>query len=1158
MEVENCIFKTPEYTALSGMLESYDMKEASSKEMTEEEQKELQNALNVFFMKLDKKSKQDASESKNTISTAFNLLIRQIEISKNKAEKNENNDKLFQKLKEGLSLPEDIDEENILEYLESLIEEKSNENEIQIKLNEALKDAALKKEVLEEKNSIILNLREIISQLTGKPFQEDGYGTIVIPEGGDIDEIKSDILSPKQNNNTKAYEEKIRKLKSKIEKMEESIENICEERDKLALQNEDLQSEIEKLKLQAKYSSIKLQNSSQMNVSEIDSQCEEKDASKVLEMTYSELENSFGEVSMYKEQVNKLIMTITRSMELNSLMDKKFKELFLEKESLQNQLNIVSEELHNANAGINDQNSASNGMELLDSFYSLSQILPEETGVLVQDKLKDESVPYKERISSSLEIINDLFKGEKKPNVELEEQIELNRILRQALNNEFIFIQKLANSKDVAEWLNEYVEPEKIRKMLVSQALKINNFISKNALGLLESSTTLDFLGIDVDPDEVNEKMESVLEKYANSKSNEVQELFIVFAESVVANDVLRRFGFEAQQQCQKLNDLVKSSKAELEREKAIIQEEKEEFENKCRAQVQREVLKRLKLESIISNSSSNAKGSDKEDLIVKAREIMSQDEMEDDKDPEIYSIEEKEREIISLKDEIRSNEQKYKELKSKSEKTLSELNEYAEKLKKEKKDIESQYSKKVSELAKQVNDLEYKFSKVQEENATNLNKTAELSTENQNLLEKLKETADKYKQEYVNAKSSYESEIKKLKEQNEGLQIAFEQGKTITANEITKMRKQFKEKYENLNDQLRSVTRQSDAKNSVLDEMKQQLDNSQSTIDQLNEGREKLNQQIRTLQSSLKKIEIEKKIVDSKLHAKDESIKREKMMLETNKRMQALSQKSQYESMIETIKAENAAKEKNFYAKVVKVFKEFYDFKKQMTEETILELLQKVRDYINTQKLSGFTAQKALETIEKIHEFLGTPKNANVLTSVKELKARNESLDEKIQSMINDQKAKQNQRVISKQNASAKEWDDWARRIGQIATGRVCTMLRANEVRTIVEEAVLENTESTRNTRKCDMLRSEKKILLELSPMMKYGNHKTQMQRKCDLRCLVIICSAIKRIQKLSGHPTIALKLQKISNDQATKKNTADQSQVPLFSNFIVPSDDE
>ena len=1212
-EISQAIHNLPQFIQLANAVEDVTKDNEIPDELAKEEQELLLNSLNQLLLAIDQETENDSIPGLNTISFTINLLLKQVKSTKNlkqksnilnKNEENENSN-LIEKLKEGLALPENTDESNILDYLTSLIDDKNDFSEIHLKLQEALRTIALKDEFKDERNNEIVELKQKIAKLSGSPIytsQNDFY-----LEGNEDERTRTEVIEDEE---TEKMIAKIQKQKAKIEKLENAIEDISSEKDDLEARMRALEEENEKLKLKMQYQSTLSNDSdkspSKMDINEIQTQYEEEklQTQKILEDTMNDYMQALEDAATIQEKYMPLTDLIQRSIELHKTTELQLQKALQERDDLKGKNKLLQDQLQSTkqntqNNGtatgilsfaVNDdlssiralsfQNGA-NANKVLDILFEISQNISEENGLNVQTLIEDDKLDLEGKVTETLEILEEETR-EKKQEKELENQKEMNVILRRAVNNEFSFIQKLCNSKDTVEWLNEDISPSELRQMLSLETKKISNFISNNALGLVEDSYVLDYAGLNsINIDETNEKIEEVMTKYIESKSAEVQEIFLTLAEVIVANDVLRRFGQEAQQQCKKFNQIVKTCKQELETEKEKLQQEKDEEQRKLKEALQKEMKKRLKLEYLIRGENRDINPEDIDQSIDQSME-------EDDylNDPDIKQLMDNQKKINSLENQLSQKNQEMEKYKQDTEKTLLNLNEMVDKITNEKKEKEEQYNKRISELNKQMEELETKLNKLSSDYANNLDKTSELTVENHDLVEQIKKHEDLLAQTQRQAKQQYEFTVQQLQEEIQSLQESYEQGKIIAATDIANMRKQFKKKYEELQQNLEATTQKSNAKDSLLNDFKNQIDDLNQ---QMAESKEQLNKSIKQLQNENKTLSIEKKILETKLQTKGKATDREKAMIESNWKMQLMSQKTKSDTAMEALRQELSLQMKNFMQRITNIFPDFIaDYSKQTDQDSIISMLEEIKKQLTSQKTVNFTASKAVEQIDEIKSFLNAPKNANALQLVKELSAKLTSQEEKINTLTEKQKQLPNTRIaskaqqknrlddnnIQKRSTSTTEWDEWAQRIGEITTGRVCTMLTSNELRNLVEDSLIENTSTS--IRKCNTLREEKKVLLavlnSVSSTVMRTNRKclytsyfpssstiSLKMKKCSLRHLILIGMTIRRVQRLTGHNVLGMKLEKLDEEDARIDNTKkEQKTQPLFSNFIISDDSD
>ena len=170
--------------------------------------------------------------------------------------------------------------------------------------------------------------------------------------------------------------------------------------------------------------------------------------------------------------------------------------------------------------------------------------------------------------------------------------------------------------------------------------------------------------------------------------------------------------------------------------------------------------------------------------------------------------------------------------------------------------------------------------------------------------------------------------------------------------------------------------------------------------------------------------LQIDYKLINAKLSSRDEEIKRDKAIADSQWKLKQFNIQANAQTTIDRYKQEIDSKLTDFLISVVNLFKNHVDVNQTLTCETVYQILSHVAE-----KLEHNTKQA--NEMEKVNEVMKFESNSNPQKVLEDLKNENSNFATQIQSLTNENASlkkelkNKNSALISR--APAKEWEEWA-----------------------------------------------------------------------------------------------------------------------------------
>ncbi|OHT08344.1 hypothetical protein TRFO_04982 [Tritrichomonas foetus] len=195
----------------------------------------------------------------------------------------------------------------------------------------------------------------------------------------------------------------------------------------------------------------------------------------------------------------------------------------------------------------------------------------------------------------------------------------------------------------------------------------------------------------------------------------------------------------------------------------------------------------------------------------------------------------------------------------------------------------------------------------------------------------------DDLQQRIEKTTADYEEKLAKVNEENEQLRILiqklkqkaqakFSEFQETNKSKQNKLREAFKRQKKSYEDTIADL-------NKELESIKKEHESSADLIKEAKAETEEVRQK-------LKLVQVECKLVQAKLAGKDEELKRDKTIVDSQWKLKQLGLQASTQNIIDSHKKELDERSNNFLIGVANLFKEFVDVKKTLTFENVYQML--------------------------------------------------------------------------------------------------------------------------------------------------------------------------------------------------------------------------
>ena len=976
----------------------------------------------------------------------------------------------------------------------------------------------------------------------------------------------------------KDLQEQNQSKREKNKALHSAIRQLKEEQKQKQNEFDELQMKYDKLRLEADDFAHKLavSNAETSSKNEIASLSAENQklytALNALQEEYNNVKDDLSQESAFKYKLNFLLQ------KQNSLLietEQQISELTKECEEKEKKITEIQAE----NSKLN-KDSSEKECEYSEIIQSLKQVV--KTSLPQGDYsnhlallLSDENEP--------LDVIKDFVafilqhelkltdnsnteKNETDPSIEA--FTEQNERLIIYISNLIRFIDQVANSTDIQDWLIDASQPIDIRSRLISQVRKVESFLTSTGIATNEEKLCDTYAHF---PSYIMKLLE---ENEIFQLSMQNQEYISIIEQFALANDIITKYSQVLMQRGVSVMEDMKRMKNELTKMDQTIENrvEDETFDMREKLNSLKAEKKDLKKKILLVQKELRKSCSDSNcsNTVIKCLNIINGQE-EEEEEEDNYNNEEEDSYYDNESIDESDSEKNTKSYIRKLEKQLNKAITHNEKEKKK-------YEKLIKELQSQILELEKSIEEGQD--GLEFNKRDILSQkdalgeqvrellENKCILEsqlkdiqqdnlQLKQALEEQNQQIGNYGEIRQKELESLKkgyeaqnaENTKQLQEEIERLKKIIEDKEEENKEAINEIRQNAKDEIKKVKNEMEIQEKRTDEVKNHYEPILADLrNKLNEARQsettarddllKSSAEIKDMKSQLATTVVDNKMLKMKLNATEEKLKREKSLIDTQYKMKMLQLETDHQSNVEQVKQQLITKQHQFLVQVCEKFKDYLDFSQAINEESVNQLLDKISEIISKSAQKTSDLERFYNEINQIKTILHAETSDSLIQPITELvESYNELKGEKSQIEADKAEAtkllKNARKAVNSVN-TAKEWEDWARRLYSIITDNFSTLKNANELRFSLEEALMSSIGQRQLWRRIDILRCEKAIFL--SGMLRASSNS---RRKPTLTSLLAVVVPILRLQKLSGHLKCSVSIPKVDESQKSTKRS-------------------
>lgn len=664
-----------------------------------------------------------------------------------------------------------------------------------------------------------------------------------------------------------------------------------------------------------------------------------------------------------------------------------------------------------------------------------------------------------------------------------------NQKLFAVISGQFKFISHLSNSKEFFQSLYPDQPFEECRSLMISQIGRIQNFINTYAKGLSEDACLFDDLLKTQTSQDFLANVKKYLSEYTKPQTLESEELFILLLQSIACNDILRKYADESRKHNVTLVQKYKAMRETSDRAKKALELQSTTMiqESNIKLQDQLEHVKSLLRKSIIADQTQNTEMIDcleeldtvaavKDTEYIKALQKQNNDlrkEVGELKTEKSKLFEETKTDIITAQSQI--------------SKVKDELTEKIN----QKSEQNTRLITKLKQASKLIDSLKQKNNKLSsdlEESKTSQKELEEQSKINQKLLEEQSASfLSQYEQQLALVKADFEKILTDAK--NQCIQIEESKNQELAKCQETQetLLKTNQALTENLKEEKEKVHELSSALSNLKD----------NETEALNAAAE-ISKTFSDLHADYEKLEFDYQSLKAKFDAKNDKMKREKAILESQMNSKIRSIEHDAQTQIEAGKLAQSAKQQLLLGEICKYFPDYENIPSPITEESVYKMLQTMRN--------------------KIDENSKNEKNLEILQEAAKLLQVDDynSIPQAISSVYNDRnmhKSVLDEYDMDKSKSLSSQ--EWIIRLYSIITNGICISCNPSlyVMQQSIEDAVLSSLGNNKVSQRLEILKAEKRLLL-----MKVQDVRSNPKQLC-FRHIMIVIMYTMRLKKRSGN---------------------------------------
>ena len=683
-------------------------------------------------------------------------------------------------------------------------------------------------------------------------------------------------------------------------------------------------------------------------------------------------------------------------------------------------------------------------------------------------------------------------------NDELQQQ---NERLITYLSNIMHFVDQLANSKDVQNWLIDAGYEDDYRTLLMAQCGRMESFLKQNQL-LVDTnplcSTFTEF------PTLLKEKIREI--------PTEDRELVLIVQIVCLANEVMRKFADHLVEQVQHLTSDVSQLKHELKQTNEDIQDQIDDATHSMSKELQQHKEKSQQSELILQKLYQTLKGVRGGESIDKCMDILNGVISSDDSSS--YDTEAVMQQTVEERNAA-----------------VEQVSVLATKLQKRKQDLKK-VGIELVRMEKEIKDLRSNLKERNAENDALATKIANLEDENTDLRRTIEQQMEEIDNNKGETKASlealaneYESRIKDIRIQLEAEKQKYEAAALDSENEKKNIRREMRDEIRKAQNECELQTQRTEELRNhfepLLADLRNKVKEARAAESRAQAEIQQSEATVKEMKADLSTARIDLKMLQMKLIAAEEKMKRERSLMDTQIRMKIMGVETEHQTALEEQKAEYENQHHRFLVSICEKFKDFVDFSAPISEESVKSVLDKVSDSFQELGDRAHILEESWNEVNNIRRILGVSESEpSVVPLVTVLSKEALEYEKSKQKIEDDQKEatallKQAQTVSNSEKMS-RDWEQWAKRVHSLITDNFSTAKSPKELQYALEEAIMGCFGQRQTKRRLEILRIEKGFFT--SGLVK-PQPPTVTKKPPTFRTMICVAATIHKLQKISGH---------------------------------------
>lgn len=1037
---------------------------------------------------------------------------------------------------------------------ESEINFKQDNEKLQNEISQLRAEADSYNRTLSERENTIKELTNQIVSLKEQANHNDSNDAKLF-----VLETDNNVLQLKVNDlqeENKRRKEKGHDLHNKLKLLKQEYQNQQVEIESLKMQNDKLQVDLDECKAQLQ--------TNQNNSDSVDLEAKDTEIQRLnqaLDELALQQEETIQDLSTENDLKNRLYSLLQKQNLVIAELETKNSELIKSENEKSERFKQLQQVYNNA---MKEKENKQSEDDVISNLVNLVKSKTENP------EISDQILPILNGNETTTEKVNKIFsllfdnanlitpsQGEVEDQKSLESR---NKRLLIYVCNLAHFIDQLANSQDIQDWFIGDSTPD-IRSKLIAEVTHIESYMKAN--NILEGN------------EEISEIfahfpafIKSKLEKNGVFQAENYNEYIAIIQMFILANEILTKFSEELQSRGTLLMGEMKTMSNELQRLNNSINEKIEdatfELNNKnmnLENDNQKLSEKIEKVQNLLRQASTEP--SIDKDLLFKCLGILSEssefpdlDEEEDfpeksaipNKQIEDYikALENKIHQILANQDQV--NEE-YSSHVSQLVKNVQDLQDENSKLHESRLESENSQIEKIGELEEEIESLKEQLETLLTEHKNIKEENANLKNLNEEQMKHIGEIGELREKEKSQLKKEledkYQKEMEELQTAINDLQKLIEEKENTTKEQMKALQDQAKEDVKRLQTDVEIQTKRANEIRGhyepILADLRTKLSESRTHENNSQDELLRTTSELKELKSQLSTARVDAKMLQMKLNAAEEKMKREKKLTETQYSMKVLTLETEHQNKIDNLKSEMEQKNHNLLVKICEMFKEFVDFGEVISPESVVNLLNRVSDKINQSSKRDAELLKANNEINEAKSILKAQPNSSLLQSATSAAKKLDDFEKRKKKMEDEAKeielAAKKARISLNSAEQSKEWEDWAKRMSSVVSDNFSVSKNGSEIRFVIEEALMNSIGQRQIWRRIDILRAEKQLLM--SNILRNAL-KSKIQPELSLTTLLGVIIPIRRLQKLSGHLKCAISIPKLDNGvkKATKED--------------------